>query len=80
MGQNIFVGLMAVAALVAGFLGWWFESGRSLKDDDEVKPDVDNTNEKAATTVVDDMKNPTIMDSAKKAANAMISEEKSHSL
>lgn len=80
MGQNIFVGLMAVAALVAGFLGWWFESGRSLKDDDEVKPDVDNTNEKAATTVVDDMKNPTIMDSAKKAATAMISEEKSHSL
>lgn len=78
MGQNIFVGLMAVAALVAGFLGWWFESGRSLKDDEEAKPDVDDTDEKAATTVVDDRKNPTIMDSAKKEATAVISEEKSH--
>lgn len=79
MGQNIFVGLMAVAALVAGFLGWWFESGRSLKDDDEAKPDTEDTDKKAATTA-DDRKNPTIMDSAKKAATAMISEEKSHSL
>ncbi len=49
MGQNIFVGLMAVAALVAGFLGWWFESGRSLKDDDEAKPDTEDTDKKAAT-------------------------------
>ncbi len=57
MGQNIFVGLMAVAALVAGFLGWWFESGRSLKDDKEAKPETDDTDEKAATTVVDDRKN-----------------------
>lgn len=46
MGQNIFVGLMAVAALVAGFLGWWFESGRSLKDDNEVKPDTEDTDKK----------------------------------
>lgn len=46
MGQNIFVGLMAVAALVAGFLGWWFESGRSLKDDDEAKPDTEDTDKK----------------------------------
>lgn len=79
MGQNIFVGLMAVAALVAGFLGWWFESGRSLKDDDEAKTDTEDTDKKAATAA-DDRKNPSIMDSAKKAATAMISKEKSHSL
>ena len=77
MGQNIFVGLMAVAALVAGFLGWWFESGRSLKDDEEAKPDTEDTDEKAAT-VADDRKNPTIMDSAKRAATVAIAEEKSH--
>lgn len=77
MGQNIFVGLMAVAALVAGFLGWWFESGRSLKDDEEAKPDTEDTDEKAAT-VVDDRKNSTIMDSAKRAATVAIAEEKSH--
>lgn len=47
MGQNIFVGLMAAAALVAGFLGWWFESGRSLKDDEEKKTDDHEPKEKA---------------------------------
>ena len=49
MGQNIFVGLMAAAALVAGFIGWWYESGKSLKEDKSQENTGDAQDEKAAT-------------------------------
>lgn len=49
MGQNIFVGLMAAAALVAGFIGWWYESGKSLKEDESQENTGDAHDEKAAT-------------------------------
>lgn len=35
MGQNIFVGILCIIALAAGFWGWWIDHGDSVSKNEE---------------------------------------------